>query len=314
MALINKSILKKRIQQVYEKSVQKGLAFKSVQQTVSLSTLNLHANYLARLITKTIEQERFRPSYLHPKKIQTRNKERVVFPLTPIDNIVQGVLFEILLQHALPKISQHVHSYIPGRGTQTAIYEFVSYIKKFNLTHPKDDIYILRTDINKFTDSIPLNKNSKVWKQLDSLIASMEFDEHAKPYLTQLIHAYIQPFIQTKYKSTYQSIVGLPMGTPLSSIVANLYLADLDRAIESLSDILYLRYGDDLLIAHHDPNIIVQAEKIYEEYLVRLELSRNRSKDLKLYFTRSGRSHFDPDWKGTDTIDYIGFSVNRLGN
>ena len=314
MSFITKSLLKKRIQQIYEKAVQKGVAFKNAQQTVTYCTLNLNANYLARIIAKTVEQRKFRPSYLHPKKIYRHAQERIVFPLTPIDNIVQGVLFEVLLKNALPKISKHVHSYIPGRSTITAIQEFTRYLKQFNQQFPTNDLFILRSDITKFTDSIPLNPDSHVWGKINALIDSIDFDKDEHDYIKDLTRAFIQPYIETRPKNPYQSFMGLPMGTPLSSIVANLYLADLDFALEALPDIFYLRYGDDLLIAHPNSDMIKQAEKIYDSHLEKLQLTRNPSKDLRLYFTLSARPYIDNHWHGTQAIDYIGFSVNRAGN
>jgi retron-type reverse transcriptase len=315
---ITKQLIKKRIQTIYEKAVKKGIAFRTVQESVTYYSLNLHANQLAKLIEQTILDKTFQPSPLTPKIIYNKTKERIIYPLTAIDNIVQGVLYEILLKLALPKISQQVHSYIPGRGTRTAINQFTDYIKKINQSDSKKDIFVFRTDIRKYTDSIPLHSNSYVWQQMNELINKTSFDEKMKPAIMALAQAFIRPSIKLQNElengGTYQSLVGLPTGIPLTTIVANLYLADLDHALEALPNILYLRYGDDILIAHEDPQVILQAEKIYVQHLEKLKLIRHPEKDQRIYFTRAGKAHTDTLWTGAQSIDYIGFSVNRFGH
>lgn len=311
---ITKQLIKKRIQTIYEKAVKKGIAFRTVQESVTYYSLNLHANHLSKIIERTILDKTFQPSPLTPKIIYSNSKERIIYPLTAIDNIVQGVLYEILLALALPKISQCVHSYIPGRGTRTAINQLTDYIKKKNRADSQKDLFVFRTDIRKYTDSIPLHSDSYVWQQMNELIDKTTFDQSLKPAVFALAQAFIRPCIKLENGDTYQSLVGLPTGIPLTTIVANLYLADLDHALEALPDILYLRYGDDILIVHDDPQVILQAEKIYVQHLEKLKLIRHPDKDQRLYFTRAGRACSDPQWRGAQSIDYIGFSVNRFGH
>jgi len=311
---ITRQLIKKRIQTIYEKAVKKGLAFRTVQESVTYYSLNLHANQLSKIIEQTILDKTFQPRPLTPKIIYRNSKERIIYPLTAVDNIVQGVLYEILLELALPKISHQVHSYIPGRGTRTAIDQLTDYIKQVNRSDSQKDLFVFRTDIRKYTDSIPLHSNSYVWQQLGDLINQTSFDESFKPAVMALAQAFIRPSIKLENGVTYQSLIGLPTGIPLTTIVANLYLADLDHALESLPNILYLRYGDDILIAHEDPLIILEAEKIYVQQLEKLLLIRHPEKDQRLYLTRAGRAHSDPQWQGAQSIDYIGFSVNRFGH
>lgn len=310
---ITKQLIKKRIQTIYENAVKKGVAFRTVQESVTFYSLNLHANHLAKVIEQTVLNKTFQPSVLTPKTIGTSSKKRIIYPLAPIDSIVQGVLYEILLKLALPKISQHVHSYIPGRGTQTAIRQFTNYLKQINRSDPGKDVFVFRTDIRKYTDSIPLHSNSYVWQQMSDLIDQTSFDESFKPAVMALATAFIRPSIKLEDR-VYQSLIGLPTGIPLTTIVANLYLADLDHALEALPNILYLRYGDDILIAHEDPHIILQAQNIYVHHLEKLRLTRHPEKEQCLYFTRAGRAYSDANWQGAQSIDYIGFSVNRHGH
>lgn len=310
---ITRQLIKKRIQTIYEKAVKKGIAFRSVQESVTYYSLNLHANHLAKVIEETILDKTFQPSPLVPKIISNKGKERVIYPLSAIDNIVQGVLYEICLQLALPKISQQVHSYIPGRSTRTAIHQFTDYLKKINRTDPKKDIFVFRTDIRKYTDSIPLDSNSYVWQLMRELVNKTSFDESIKPAVMALVQAFIRPNIKTNSGEVFQNFIGLPTGVPLTTIVANLYLADMDRALEALPGILYLRYGDDIVMAHSDPQVILQAEQIYDEHLNKLKLIRHPEKDQRIYFTRCGKAHADSQWQAAQSIDYIGFSVNRCG-
>ena len=56
---------------------------------------------------------------------------------------------------------------------------------------------------------------------------------------------------------------GIPQGSPISDIIANMYMLDFDQAVKNLSDKrdwYYRRYSDDILL-------IVPANECYDEII-----------------------------------------------
>ena len=70
---------------------------------------------------------------------------------------------------------------------------------------------------------------------------------------------------------------GVMAGTPTSSFLANLYLADLDSYFEQ-KDIKYFRYSDDILIFANDRDELEELEKILCERVEKAGLSFNPAK------------------------------------
>jgi hypothetical protein len=109
-------------------------------------------------------------------------------------------------------------------------------------------------------------------------------------------------------------IRGLPMGQPISSIVANLYLTDMDRALEALPGGFYARYGDDFLFAHANPAVAREAEAAIDETLDSLRLTVNEKKRRTLYLTPPGRpSETWPQARGTSAVPFLGTRIAADG-
>ena len=109
-------------------------------------------------------------------------------------------------------------------------------------------------------------------------------------------------------------VKGLPMGQPISSIVANLYLGEMDKALEALPGGFYARYGDDFLFAHADPAVVREAEAAIDETLDSLRLTVNEKKRRTLYLTPPGRpSDAWPEARGTSAVPFLGTRIAADG-
>ena len=59
-------------------------------------------------------------------------------------------------------------------------------------------------------------------------------------------------------KKIFKQIFGMPMGSPLSPILANIVLQDLEQEIFTTNNIIspfYLRYVDDIVLAVHEEKV-----------------------------------------------------------
>src|SRR5207237_3326243 len=70
-----------------------------------------------------------------------------------------------------------------------------------------------------------------------------------------------------------QAALGIPFGTAIACLFANIYLTGLDREIENIAGVSYFRYADDILLLSHERAAAQQAAQIMEGTLSRLRLS-----------------------------------------
>lgn len=90
---------------------------------------------------------------------------------------------------------------------------------------------------------------------------------------------------------------GCPIGNLTSQLFANIYLNELDQFIKhSLKEKYYIRYTDDFIVAHHDPNYLWTIKGMIEQFLAsRLHMELHPSKvSLRKY---------------TQGIDFLGYVV-----
>jgi retron-type reverse transcriptase len=82
-----------------------------------------------------------------------------------------------------------------------------------------------------------------------------------------------------------QAAVGIPFGTAIACLLANIYLTDLDRQIESMPEVAYFRYADDFLLLAPSRERASEAAAGLEKALARLELKTKASHRADLVLT-----------------------------
>lgn len=70
----------------------------------------------------------------------------------------------------------------------------------------------------------------------------------------------------------HQAQVGIPFGTAIACLFANLYLTELDREIERLGDVHYFRYADDILVLSTAREAALQARECLDRGIEKLAL------------------------------------------
>ena len=153
--------------------------------------------------------------------------------------------------------------------------------------------YIIRTDIARFFPSI--NKHKLYKKIIKSSILN--------DYSIEVIKSFI---FNTNVK-------GIPLGTPFSNTLAELYLEEFDRNIQILfKPLFYVRYVDDILIIKHIEDSSVSKDSIkanvqnfdYEillNLLDKLNLKLNNQK-TEIFVRRNKQDSIK--------FDYLGYEFN----
>lgn len=126
--------------------------------------------------------------------------------------------------------------------------------------------YYFKTDISTFFDAID---HKILIKKLKKIIK----DDGVIKIINDVLKN-TQIYNSEKIKSTK----GIPQGLAISTLLANIYLMDLDRDFQEKKNIKYYRYVDDIFIFGNN-NIFVEKEKLIYK-IKRLKLKVNKKKTI----------------------------------
>ncbi|HIG66085.1 MAG TPA: group II intron reverse transcriptase/maturase [Methyloprofundus sp.] len=164
------------------------------------------------------------------------------------DRVIQQAICQALQPIIDPQFSDHSHGFRPNRNAHQAVKAVQRGIKD-GYSHAVD------IDLSKFFDEVDHDLlMDRVSKWVDD------------PRVLALIGKYLRAGVSINGK-VEASLKGVPQGSPLSPLLANIMLNDLDRYLESKS-YRFARYADDFVISVKS---LVEGERIKAEVVVFLE-------------------------------------------
>jgi len=201
-------------------------------------------------------REPFTPLPLDAFVSHDSGKERLLTVPRAGDRLLEEALVPTLRRAMASRLRPSVHGYRAGRSTFTAA-------AAFSTALARGFVYVATLDIARFYDSIDRARLH------DAL--TRWFDARVVALLDALLAA---PVMLRGHRMTSER--GIPLGRPVSPLVANLYLVDLDDALATpdLADrVVYLRYADDLLVAARSPEDRARAVDRIRAALAALDLT-----------------------------------------
>src|SRR6202011_1044564 len=159
---------------------------------------------------------------------------------TVVDRFIQQALLQVLQPRFDPSFSEHSHGFRPGRRAHDAVCEAQKYIQEGR--H-----WVVDVDLEKFFDRV----NHDV---LMGRLAKRIPDKR----VLRLIRRYLEAGIMAN-GVVVERHEGTPQGGPLSPLLANVFLDEVDKELEKRGH-AFVRYADDC-------NVYVRSQRAGERVM-----------------------------------------------
>ena len=303
----------------FERLIQRlrdrGGAWSSRQWDASPADVWNAREAFAERLTRTVVDGDYRLGPVQASLLELGSKTRTLHRFAWVDQVVVGTLARGLSALAEPELPDALHSYRPGRSPVTAI----GSLQRFLRAHRRDTplrqrgLYVLRRDVKSYGERIPNDPRSALWSTLRRVTARM--DDSLRPIAEALLRQALRPEVIQPNGHRAPLELGTPTGSPLQPLVNNLYLTALDHAMTAIDGGLYLRFGDDILFAHHHAPTAQAADAHLSESLAQHGLAFNDDKQANLYWNGCGRhSPAWPDAKGAAHLEFLGYRIDFEGS
>jgi hypothetical protein len=294
----------RQIERLHQRYLLTSRLYEMQQSDVSLASIVMNRGKVARLLSREVAEGRYQLEPGELRTIRARQKTREVFACRITDLIVHGVVADIVQDAVSPRLSGRVFSYRKGLSWLTPLAELAAFVRAERRKHEDPrarGVYILRRDVDSYTDSIPIGTGSPIWPMLEAELGAP---------LPLLLEQVVRVEMRVPGAGVVCRAKGLPMGQPIAAILANLYLSEMDRALERIPGSFYARYGDDFLFAHADADVAREAGAVSDRILDSLWLTVNEKKRRTLYLTPAGRSSTEwPEAKGSTSVPFLGTRI-----
>lgn len=198
---------------------------------------------------------------------------------TIADRVVQQSILNVLQPIYDPYFSDHSYGFRPGRSAHQAVVQAASYVSQ-------GKIWVVDIDLKSFFDEI---NHDRLMSRLRKAISDKR--------LLTLIHRYLRAgLLQDGLVS--QRLAGTPQGGPLSPLLSNIVLDELDRELEARG-LSFARYADDC-------NIFVKTQRSAERVMASLIRFIEEKLKLKVNRDKSGV-------RRCDQVKFLGHTVEQNG-
>ena len=250
-------------------------AFKRVKQNRGAGGIDeMEVEFLKDYLIKekdalivSILEGKYRPNPVRRVEIPKENgKKRQLGIPTVVDRVIQQAITQVLSPIYEKQFSPCSYGFRPKRSAHQALRQCQRYITEGYK-------YAVDMDLEKFFDTV---NQSKLVEVLSRTIKDGR--------VISLIHRYLQAGVVVANKFE-QTSVGVPQGGPLSPLLSNIMLNELDKELERRGH-RFVRYADDLLILCKSQRAAARTMENLVPYIEeKLFLKVNREKSTVAYIT-----------------------------
>ena len=177
---------------------------------------------------------------------------------TVVDRLIQQALLQVLQPLIDPTFSAHSHGFRPGRSAHGAVLEAQQYVQAGYRT-------VVDVDLEKFFDRV---NHDILMDRLAKRIADKR--------VLRLIRRYLQAGIMAHGVHSHR-VEGTPQGGPLSPLLANVLLDEVDRELERRGH-RFVRYADDCNVYVKSPKAGQRVLQMLKGCYAKLALKVNETK------------------------------------
>ena len=195
------------------------------------------------------------------------------------DRLIQQAIHQELNRYYEPHFSEHSYGFRPNRDAHQAVLQASQYIKE-------GKEWVVDIDLEKFFDKI---NHDRLMQRLSKGIGDKR--------LLRLINAFLKAGMM-EGGLIEQRIAGTPQGGPLSPLLSNIVLDELDKELERRGH-RFCRYADDC-------NIYVSSKKAGERVMESVVHFIEKKLKLKVNRSKSGVRH-------CSEVKFLGYTLMPEG-
>jgi len=248
---------------------------------------------LQRSLSRT--QFQFRPAIALCYNFNGKQRTLYISPWE--ERIVDLMLYRVLSRKLHAWFSPHSYAYrVFGYGLDRCQQQVAGAIRAASAP-----LYMIKRDIADYFASV----------DHELLIAKVAELVDPADYLFEILVQRIR-FQYDEGGETRTATAGIPFGSAIACLFANIYLTEMDRRVEKTSGIHYFRYADDILLLGSNREHALAAKQALEASLSELRVRLKPSHSVELVLS-NGDLPADPEFPRARDFRHLGLLFSAEG-